>query len=87
MATGHEKRSGGGGSQGGAGSIAPEKKKFVSTMISSNSPVDVESQPVTVLVEELKTHFWPWLTLTCHLRQILVGANMRPDRHMLPKAA
>jgi hypothetical protein len=27
------------------------------------------------------------LILTCHLRQILVGANMRPERHMLPKAA
>lgn len=33
------------------------------------------------------THFWFWLILTCHLRQVLVGANMRPERHMLPKAA
>lgn len=26
------------------------------------------------------------LTLRCHLRQVLVGANMRPPRHMLPNA-
>ena len=26
------------------------------------------------------------LTLRCHLRQTFVGANMRPERHMLPKA-
>ena len=33
------------------------------------------------------SHFWPWLILMCHFLQILVGANMRPERHMLPKAA
>ena len=26
------------------------------------------------------------LTLRCHLRHVLVGENMRPPRHMLPKA-
>merc|ERR1719413_68630 len=30
--------------------------------------------------------FCPMLTFLCHLRQVLVGANMRPPRHMLPKA-
>merc|ERR1719353_2881479 len=30
--------------------------------------------------------FWVRLTLRCHLRHVLVGENMRPPRHMLPKA-
>ena len=37
--------------------------------------------------EYRSTHFCPRLIFWCHLRQILVGANMRPDLHMLPKAA
>lgn len=32
-------------------------------------------------------HFWPRLIFWCHFLQTLVGANMRPERHMLPKAA
>merc|ERR1719149_565332 len=30
--------------------------------------------------------FWVVLIFLCHLRQVLVGAKMRPPRHMLPKA-
>jgi hypothetical protein len=29
---------------------------------------------------------WFWFTLTCHLRQVLVGVNIRPPQHMFPKA-
>merc|ERR1719183_2486504 len=29
---------------------------------------------------------WFTLILLCHLRQVLVGANIRPPRHMFPKA-
>ena len=36
---------------------------------------------------ERDTHFCPRLIFLCHLRQTLVGANMRPERHWLPKAA
>jgi hypothetical protein len=32
-------------------------------------------------------HFWFWLIFWCHFLQTFVGANMRPDLHMLPKAA
>mmetsp|Transcript_24762 Transcript_24762/g.34583 ORF Transcript_24762/g.34583 Transcript_24762/m.34583 type:complete len:203 (-) Transcript_24762:254-862(-) len=31
--------------------------------------------------------FWLRLIFLCHLRQMRVGANMRPLRHMFPKAA
>merc|ERR1712046_477223 len=30
---------------------------------------------------------WLTLILRCHLRHVFVGLNMRPPRHMLPKAA
>ncbi|KAJ6438555.1 aromatic amino acid aminotransferase [Purpureocillium lavendulum] len=75
VATGHQERGGGGGSQGGAGSVAPER-----LLLAFPSPCHAIAFGVAA-------YFWPWLTLTCHLRQILVGANMRPERHMLPKAA
>ncbi len=73
VATGHQERSdsGGGKSRG-----------------SSEAPVDIPleiAQPARPYIAS--TYFWPWLTLTCHFLQILVGANMRPERHMLPKAA
>jgi hypothetical protein len=72
VATGLEQGNGSRGSQGGADSISPSS--------------DVSFAPSTIFSLR-KTHFWPWLTLMCHFRQILVGANMRPERHMLPKAA
>ena len=34
-----------------------------------------------------RTHFWPRLIFWCHFLQTFVGANMRPDLHMLPNAA
>lgn len=75
VTTGHQERGGSGGGQGGAGSVAPEM----------GGVWLVAETIIACAVGE--TYFWPWLILTCHLRQILVGANMRPDRHMLPKAA
>jgi len=71
VATGHQERSHGRGGEGRSGSKAPV----------------IRSETVLPKAASLfKTYFWPWLILTCHLRQILVGANMRPERHMLPKA-
>lgn len=35
----------------------------------------------------MQTHFCPKLIFWCHFRQTLVGANIRPERHWLPKAA
>lgn len=35
----------------------------------------------------IDAHFWPRLIFWCHFLHTLVGANMRPERHMLPKAA
>lgn len=76
VTTGHQERGGGRGGQGGAGSVAPGMRD-----------VWLVAEKNHCVCGGRRTYFWPWLILTCHLRQILVGANMRPDRHMLPKAA
>lgn len=77
VTTGEEERGSSGSSQGGADSISPRIFMLVSPLFENDQFLGGLEQ----------THFWPWLILTCHFRQILVGANMRPDRHMLPKAA
>jgi hypothetical protein len=74
VATGEEKRGDGRSSQSGSGSETPRVLLVYPTTT------------VTGLLMAT-TYFCPWLILTCHLRQVLVGANMRPPRHMLPKAA
>lgn len=38
-------------------------------------------------LEGIKIYLWFTLIFWCHLRHTLVGANMRPERHWLPKAA
>ncbi len=38
------------------------------------------------MAEHMANLFWATLTFLCHLRQVLVGANMWPPLHMLPKA-
>merc|ERR1712137_557205 len=43
--------------------------------------------PEAASAEAVAKRFWFRLIFWCHLRQTLVGANMRPERHMLPKAA
>lgn len=72
VATGEQEGGDGGSSQSRGGSEAP------GVLLISVSDTAWENP---------STHFWFWLILTCHLRQVLVGANMRPERHMLPKAA
>merc|ERR1719427_2498095 len=42
--------------------------------------------PVAAMAEHMAYLFWATLIFLCHLLQVLVGANMRPPRHMLPKA-
>merc|ERR1712029_27709 len=39
------------------------------------------------MAEAVAKRFWFRLIFWCHFLQTLVGANMRPERHMLPKAA
>lgn len=75
VATGKEKRGDGRSSQGGSGSETPRV-----LLVFPSCHCHRFAHP-------RKTYFCPWLILTCHLRQVLVGANMRPPRHMLPKAA
>lgn len=71
VATGHQESSVGGGSQSRGGSETP-----------GNS---VRRGYESYIVP--KTHFWFRLTFWCHFLQTLVGANIRPERHWLPKAA
>jgi hypothetical protein len=73
VATGEEKGSAGRGSNGGNGGETPEKNV--------SFPISV----ISVICDS--AYFWPRLIFWCHLRQTLVGANMRPERHWLPKAA
>merc|ERR1719186_794728 len=42
--------------------------------------------PVAAIAEQMAYLFWAVLTFLCHLLHVLVGANMRPPLHMLPKA-
>jgi hypothetical protein len=43
--------------------------------------------PEAASADAVAKRFWFRLIFWCHLRQTLVGANMRPERHMLPNAA
>merc|ERR1719220_3404536 len=43
--------------------------------------------PVAAMAEHMAYLFWAMLIFLCHLLHCLVGANMRPPLHMLPKAA
>lgn len=72
VATGEEESGGGRGSNGRGG---------------GETPVVWVRLFQTGLCFPSIAHFWPRLIFWCHLRQTLVGANMRPERHMLPKAA
>ena len=42
--------------------------------------------PVAAMAEHIAYLRWLMLILRCQRRQVLVGANMRPPRHMLPNA-
>lgn len=83
VTAGEQERGNGRGSEGGGGGEAPGKKGLARR--SAPNAVSAMSSPHRTWANA--TYFWPWLTLMCHFRQTLVGANMRPDRHMLPKAA
>ena len=73
VATGEDKGSAGRSSDGRNGGETPGRMLVL---------------PVPQIFEiAVFAYFWPRLIFWCHLRQTLVGANMRPERHMLPKAA
>lgn len=42
--------------------------------------------PVAAMAEQMAYLFWLTFILLCHLLHVFVGANIRPPRHMLPKA-
>lgn len=72
VSTGLEQGNGRGGSEGGTDGISPIFR-----------PLDFKFLPNS----SQTAYFCPTATLMCQRRQIFVGANMRPERHMLPKAA
>ncbi|KAL2464007.1 60S ribosomal protein L4 [Forsythia ovata] len=45
-----------------------------------------EGTAEATIAETTSCRFWVTFTVLCHRRQILVGANMRPPRHILSKA-
>lgn len=51
-------------------------------------PFDITraGMPVAAMAEQMAYLFWLTFILLCHLLHVFVGANMRPPRHMLPKA-
>lgn len=72
VATGEEEGGVGRGSQGRNGSETP-----------GNNMLELRMRTEYAVY----AHFWPRLIFWCHFLQTLVGANMRPERHWLPKAA
>jgi hypothetical protein len=79
--TASEEQSGGRrSSQSGGGSETTVGDRFISSSVLFSWVVQSPRRSDC-------TYRWPTLTFWCHLRQTLVGANIRPERHWLPKAA
>lgn len=72
VTAGEQERRNRGSSQGRSGSEAPVIRQ------------QLKLHPSRMIEE---SHFWPRLIFWCHFLHTLVGANIRPDRHWLPKAA
>ena len=64
-----------------------QKTFFFKHAVDNTDQVVVHQKRIESMLPTSSHLFWATPTFLCHLRHCLVGANMRPPRHMLPKAA
>ena len=69
-------------------STLSDRTRGTSAVSSMRWPLDITSagMPVAAMAEHRAYRFWLVLMRRCQRLQVFVGANMRPPRHMLPKA-